>query len=203
MKSESLWLEATQQKSEIKSTVGVIYCHPDQSTIKEDTFSNCLHKLSSSKQAYLIGHFNIDVKKKNRSNTAKTYINTLIANGAVPLLTKPTRLTDKTSTIIDHIITNDFTHRINPAVLQANLTDHYPIPCAVKQSKPLRKAKVSEIFYHDKTNFIADSCSEDLRYKITCTIILPINHFSVKATMIFYSLYLQVSYQKPSTSMHH
>ena len=106
------------------------------------------------------------MKKKNCSNTAKTYINTLIANGAVPLITKPTRLTDKTSTIKDHIITNDFTHRINPAVLEANLTDHYPILCAVKQSKPLRKAKVFKIFYRDKTNFTVDYFCEDLLHKL-------------------------------------
>ena len=100
LKSKSFWLEVTQQNSETKSIVGVIYRHPDQPTDKKflETFSNCRHKLSSSKQTYyLIGDFNIDVEKNNRSNTAKTYINTLIANGTVPWITKRTRLTDKTS----------------------------------------------------------------------------------------------------------
>ena len=169
LKTESLWLEIKQQNSKTKLIVGVIYRHPDQSTITEflDCFSNCLTKLSSSKQIYyLICDFNIDLKKKSRSNSAKNYIDTLIANGAVPLITIPTRVTDKTSTIIDHVITNDVKHHISPAVLEVNLTDHYPILCAVKQSKPMRKVKVSESFYRDQSKFVADSFCEDLQNKL-------------------------------------
>ena len=90
----------------------------------------------------------------------------MIANGAVPLITIPTRATDKTSTIIDHIITNDVKHHISPAVLEVNLTDHYPILCAVKQSKPLRKVKVSESFHRDQSKLVADSFCEDLQNKL-------------------------------------
>ena len=103
VKSESLWLELAQQNLETKSIVDVIYCHPDQSAINEffDSSSNCLNKLSYKQIYYLIGDFNIDVKKKNLSNSAKTYINTSTSDGAVSLITKPTRLTDQTSAIID------------------------------------------------------------------------------------------------------
>ena len=61
--------------------VGVIYRHPDQSTIKEclDIFSNCLHELSSSKQTYyLIGDFNIWHEKEKLFKYGKNlhkYIN--------------------------------------------------------------------------------------------------------------------------------
>ena len=49
----------------------------------------------------------------------------LISNGYYPLINVPTR--DNSSTIIDHIVTNDHTHNILPGVIKTDLTDHYPI----------------------------------------------------------------------------
>ena len=42
------------------------------------------------------------------------YLNVLISYGAFPLITKATRVTKNSSSIIDHIISNDIKHPILP-----------------------------------------------------------------------------------------
>ena len=45
-------------------------------------------------------------------NSANLYINSILSHGAIPLITKPTRISNNSSTIIDHIITNDSMHKL-------------------------------------------------------------------------------------------
>ena len=67
----------------------------------------------------------------------------LISNGYYPLINVPTRVTDNSSTIIDHIITNDHIHNISSGVIKTDLTDHFPIFCTIsnvtlkKSHKPI------------------------------------------------------------------
>ena len=49
-----------------------------------------------------------------------------ISNGYYPLIDVSTRVTDNSSTIIDHIITNDHPHNILSGVIKTDLTEHYP-----------------------------------------------------------------------------
>jgi len=60
---------------------------------------------------------------------------------------KPTRVTSDSSTIIDHIITNDIQHNLHPAVIEENLTDHYSVVCVINQSK------TNQIQNKNSTNF--------------------------------------------------
>ena len=41
-------------------------------------------------------------------------------------LTLPTRVNDVSSTLIDHLITNDHKNSIFPGIIKTDLTDHYP-----------------------------------------------------------------------------
>ena len=45
-------------------------------------------------------------------NSANLCINSVLSHGAIPLITKPTRISNNSSTIIDHIITNDSKHEL-------------------------------------------------------------------------------------------
>ena len=47
--------------------------------------------------------------------------------GLLPLITKLTRVTETTSTVLDHILTNDVHHCILPGIIQYDLSDYYPI----------------------------------------------------------------------------
>ena len=78
-----------------------------------------------------MGDLNINLDKFKRSKIANDYINVMIRNSAISLITLPTRVTFATSTIIDHIITNDLKHKIAPFVIHSDLTDHYITVCNV------------------------------------------------------------------------
>jgi len=66
-------------------------------------------------------------------------LNATESNGAFHLITKPTKVTDNSSTVIDHIITNDVVHKLHPSVILSDLTDHYPIMCIIDLSINLRQ----------------------------------------------------------------
>ena len=94
-------------------------------------------------KVYLVGDFNIDIAStSSASNFATDYINLLASNGYFPLVTLPKRVTETSSTVIDHIITNDHKHSIIPGIIKSDLTDHYPIFCSIKlRSLPNKKSE--------------------------------------------------------------
>ena len=44
-----------------------------------------------------------------------------------PLITRPTRITDTSATLIDHIWASDVQLNCNNYVIQTDITDHYPV----------------------------------------------------------------------------
>ena len=67
-----------------------------QSIIKEE-----------NKIAYLMGDFNIDLLKVNLHAKTNEFVNEVISQGFLPKITRPTRVTPHSATLIDHIYSND------------------------------------------------------------------------------------------------
>ena len=82
------------------------------------------------------------------------FINTLISCGTFPIITKPTRFTDLTAMIIQHIITNVTNHEIHPGVIEiSEVSDHYPVFCLVHNITLSRKTNNFIGYYRDKSKF--------------------------------------------------
>jgi len=65
----------------------------------------------------------------------------LLSHGFFPLDTLPTRVTNDTVTVIDHILTNDINHSIRPGVIQTQeVSDHYVIYCYINNLATCEKA---------------------------------------------------------------
>ena len=46
----------------------------------------------------------------------------------IPIINKPTRVTNKTATVIDHILTNSYTKTVSKtAIFKCDVSDHFPI----------------------------------------------------------------------------
>ena len=88
----------------------------------------------------------------------------LISNGYYPLINVPTRVTDNSSTIIDHIVTSDHTHNILPGVIKTDLTDHCPIFCTI--SNLTLKKSHKPTFRRDFSMFNADDFCNHLNNEI-------------------------------------
>ena len=72
----------------------------------------------------LIGDININFLQYNANNFTSEYLDMILEMGFMPLITKPTRITDHTATLIDHIYTNVPEKVINAGICTADITDH-------------------------------------------------------------------------------
>ena len=164
--AECLWLRTRHSTS--KSTLGVIYRHPKSSTAQDFIIdlAQCLNSMNKSGEIYnMFGDINIDINpsSKNLSSFAKDYTSILLSNGAISLVTKPTRVTDKTATIIDHIVTNDFKHQISPGILDYyDISDHHPIICKIGASPIVEKANEPIVLYRNKSKLDIDLFDFDI-----------------------------------------
>ena len=59
-----------------------------------------------NKNVYICGDFNIDLLKIEVNNETKVFIDTMYSMGLFPLIIRPSRLTEFTSTLIDNIFSN-------------------------------------------------------------------------------------------------
>jgi hypothetical protein len=58
------------------------------------------------REVFILGDINIGFLKYNSDNQTSEYLDMLLDQGLMPLITKATRITHHTSTLIDHIYTN-------------------------------------------------------------------------------------------------
>lgn len=134
-------------------------------TIKIPEFIDHLEIFLNSKSAHsttekvLIGDLNIDLMED--TITTNGYLNVLAAYGYISTIKIPTRITETTSTCIDHcfIKSNRSTENWIAAVIENNITDHFPIaikiPTAGKKREENMPDKQITINYRKLRNNMA------------------------------------------------
>ena len=69
----------------------------------------------------------------------QNYLNLICQNSFIPTVKKPTRVTRKTSTIIDHILTNSFVNtNFQTFIFKIDISDHFPI-CSLQPASRHRE----------------------------------------------------------------
>ena len=81
----------------------------------------------------------------------------------MPIITIPTRVTETSTTIIDHVITNDSLHKIKPGVIRYDdkVSDHYVIYCNVTNNS-VTSPKQTYFTIREKSTFNADSYRDEM-----------------------------------------
>ena len=74
-----------------------------------------------------MGDFNIDLFKSDQHIPSKEFIETIQSYYFFPQITKPTRVTNNSATLIDNIFTNIHNSNILSGILLTDITDHFPI----------------------------------------------------------------------------
>ena len=113
--------------------VGTLYRPPKQSNFI-DHLENILTNLRSDCETYLLGDFNICFKQKT-SVLFKSYSNILRMFDLHQVITEATRITQSTSSIIDHIITNSKDRLSQSGTISIGLSDHFMTYCTRKIPK--------------------------------------------------------------------
>ena len=86
-----------------------------------------MHTLLTKKtKCILTGDFNINLLNNNKDSETENFLNILLSHQLIPTITKPTRYTDHSSTLIDNIITNCVTSAYKSGVILTDISDHLP-----------------------------------------------------------------------------
>ena len=104
-----------------------IYRSPSSNSTKFiEIFDETLSKLRKhgKKQIILAGDFNIDLIKHERDEKSQNLIDTAASFGFAQVISRPTRITDHSATLIDHVYTNKVEKIISSNVVALDLSDH-------------------------------------------------------------------------------
>ena len=189
--------------------IGILYRPPDQSGFL-DKLSTAISRTTcfDNQEVYILGDLNINLinNQKHTPNGIKHYQEFCSLHGLKQpieqLITSPTRVTENSSSLLDHILTN-FTDRVSQSgVVDTGLSDHQLIYCTRKvnrtkfnthkcirtrslknYSQSLYLEKLNEINFPDYSKFTdLNDAYSDFTGKVTSVIdqIAPIKEIRVK-----------------------
>ena len=99
-----------------------------------DTFNERISDILNVNQkehklCYLLGDLNIDFLKADEHRATGELLDVLYCCNVFPLITKPTRVTSATATLIYHILTNNLDDSMmhTQGILCTSISDHYAI----------------------------------------------------------------------------
>ena len=77
-------------------------------------------------EVFILGDMNGDFLKYSTHADTEEYLDMLYLDNFIPIITKPTRITEHSSTLIDHIYTNASTQNIVSGIALVDISDHLP-----------------------------------------------------------------------------
>ena len=113
-------------KSGKKALICCIYRAPKTYLGQLNEFISNFCQNTRNKTVYLCGDFNIDLLQHDTNNTTDNFIDHLYSFGLHPLITRPTRITSHSKTLIDNIFTTNLSN-IHSGLIINDLSDHLPI----------------------------------------------------------------------------
>ena len=165
---ENIWLNVITKDSK-SYIVGVLYRHPFSTDVANfiDQLNQTLQDITSAgNKCVILGDFNIDILKLESAHII-SYLNMLQSNAFHSIVDKPTRVTATSSTLIDHVLTNDAISQITPGILNSDVSDHFPTFVLIKNVDKKKVSASENRYYRCKTNFNLNSFLSDLQKSLT------------------------------------
>ena len=130
---EAIWFDLLLPKSK-PITIGVCYRPPDEDVNFWNHFESCISHIRSDCEIMILGDINVNFLKQ-KCSLFKNYKNILDLFNFKQLIKDPTRITDTSSTLIDHIICNNQNKICQSGTECVGLSDHHLIFCTRKVLK--------------------------------------------------------------------
>ena len=126
---ESIFIELRLSSKTI--IIGTIYRPNTPPKADIDIFMHTMQQLQNilnteNKEVIIMGDINIDLLKFSTHTKTNEYLENTFSQGYVPIITKPTRITSYSATLIDHIYINKQANAIS-GILITDITDHLGI----------------------------------------------------------------------------
>ena len=97
---------------------------------------------NKTKLFHIAGDFNVNIINHDKCSKVHSFLNLLYENGMIPSINKPTRVTRKIATAIDHILTNQFINvAFKTAIFETNVSDHFPVCILISSAEKLVENK--------------------------------------------------------------
>ena len=157
---------STNTQSNKSVIVGVIYRHPGGSCANfQENLISIIHKFNKpNTQLVILGDFNTDISKQTSETKVSNYIKEIYSCGCYSLINKPTRITAKSATTLEHVYTNVI-HKVDMAgILVLDVSDHLPTFCVIKGY--VHKKTYPRKIVRDMKNFNVEGFCEDVSSKL-------------------------------------
>src|SRR6476469_6321869 len=92
--------------------------------------------LDKKKKIFIAGDLNIDLLKSDQHADTEEFLNTLLSFSFLPTITRPTRITENTSTLLDNIFANCFENVSSSHIVYDDISDHLPTILALNVTQP-------------------------------------------------------------------
>ena len=105
---------------------------------------------------YICGDTNINLLQNETNYDIKNYSDMLFSLGCLPLVKFPTRISNTSSTFIDHIYTNNILEKNTTHTLINDLYDHLPAHTSLHSFKNTAKVRM-QLIHEIQKNFNSDN----------------------------------------------
>ena len=109
-----------------------------------------------------MGDFNINLLNYDSDKEVSEFLDLFCSNPFLPAITKPTRITRKTKTLIDNIFYNSVNQNITSGNLTVSISDHLPQFLFTQSKLPQEKEVKPTLFKRNFNNFDPDNFILDL-----------------------------------------
>ena len=187
--TESLWLTINQNCLD-KIVIGIIYRKPNTDVDQfQSSLLGVLEEVNVGKTSIvLIGDFNIDVSQ-TIDQKIYDYLSMIESIGMQQVISSPTRVTNSTSSVIDHVYTNVYNVAIHSGVIETDVSDHFPI-FVIFESKNKNKTALVRKVARSYKSFNIQSFHEDLG-KINWAHVCRYKDVNI-AYRVFYDMFVNV-----------
>ena len=146
--------------------LGTIYKHPSMKHFKfnNEYMEELLRVIThENKNCILTGDFNLNLLKHAKSPGVSKFLENLLSHNFMPQITLPTRITEKTATLIDNILINNNVLNCISGNITTSISDHLP-QFIVLDSLLGTSTDVdsSQILYRSFKNFNEENFSNDI-----------------------------------------
>ena len=161
---ESLWIKVEVSRNVFK-IIGNIY-RPNtapKASMKQaiEIHSSILSKISKSKNfnkcsVEIVGDFNIDLLQFQNHEQTNDFLEASFSFGLLPVITKPTRITPTSATLIDHIWVKNNSELHTAGIILSHISDHYPtfyVHKTHEEKQPLKPFKTRKINKESQNSF--------------------------------------------------
>ena len=163
---EALFVEV----HDTKSIIGCVYRPPNISiSVFQEKLESILEVIDNEKRdVYIMGDYNIDLLNCSTHASTSTFLDNMYSHSLYPIITKPTRVSANSATLIDNIFTNVHSRldSITAGVIYSDMSDHFPV-FGVFKKKNSQTSKTSKLnIKENMKRLITDRSITDFKAKL-------------------------------------